>query len=87
MAELDKSDSDLNDESTVDIEASDSQPDESHSVGDAASSLLAKEEERRRLQSDIEAFLAAGGKIQSIDSNVLSDPPKKPESSYGSQPI
>ncbi|WP_370980650.1 hypothetical protein [Agaribacterium sp. ZY112] len=46
-----------------------------------------KEEERQRIQAEVEAFLASGGKINSIDVDVLADPPKKPQSSYGSQPI
>ncbi len=57
------------------------------SRGDSASALANKETERKRIQEDIEAFLARGGKIDSIDSHVVADPPKKPESSYGSQPI
>ena len=40
-----------------------------------------------KLQTDIEAFLARGGEIKTIDTNVLADPPKKPESNYGGQPI
>lgn len=82
MAEKDQIDS-VDDDEVEDIESIDS----SHTVGDSASSLLAKNEARRKIQSDIEAFLAAGGQIQSIDKNVVGDPPRKPESSYGSQPI
>jgi hypothetical protein len=57
------------------------------SCGDSAAVLAAKERERALIQADIEAFLASGGKITSVGSNVVSDPPKKPASSYGSQPI
>ena len=46
-----------------------------------------KEEERRRIQTDIEAFLSQGGTISKIDPNVMADPPKKPTSNYGGQPI
>jgi hypothetical protein len=42
---------------------------------------------RKQLQADVEAFLAAGGKINEIPANVVSDPPKKPQSNYGGQPI
>jgi len=35
----------------------------------------------------IEAFLNSGGRISQIDPNVMTDPPKKPENRYGSQPI
>ena len=53
----------------------------------AHSSLAARNKMREAMQSEIEAFLAQGGKIQQIDDNVMSDPPKKPVSNYGSRPI
>lgn len=52
-----------------------------------SASAIERERARRQLESDIEAFLASGGKIQTIDSNVMADPPKKPQSNYGGQPI
>lgn len=42
---------------------------------------------RADLAADVEAFLARGGQIQQIDDNVMADPPRKPQSSYGSRPI
>lgn len=42
---------------------------------------------RNQLQSDVEAFLARGGTINEIPPNVVADPPKKPQSNYGGQPI
>ncbi len=42
---------------------------------------------RKQLESDVEAFLARGGKINQIAPNVVADPPRKPESNYGGQPI
>lgn len=53
----------------------------------AQSSLKARNKMRDAMSADIEAFLAKGGKIQQIDDNVMADPPKKPSSNYGSQPI
>ena len=35
----------------------------------------------------MEEFLARGGKVQEIESNVVADPPKKPDNKYGSRPI
>ncbi|HEY7771535.1 MAG TPA: hypothetical protein VIC26_00020 [Marinagarivorans sp.] len=46
-----------------------------------------RERARLQLQADVEAFLASGGKIQSVDVNVMADPPKRPQSNYGGQPI
>lgn len=42
---------------------------------------------RGQLDAEIEAFLSGGGKIASIEPNVMADPPRKPESNYGSRPI
>ena len=50
-------------------------------------SSSAKELERQRLQQEVEAFLASGGLIRQIPANLRADPPKKPESNYGGQPI
>lgn len=46
-----------------------------------------KELERKRLQEEIEAYLASGGMIRQIPLNTRADPPKRPESNYGGQPI
>ncbi|RHW20632.1 hypothetical protein [Pseudomonas jilinensis] len=50
-------------------------------------SLEAKAREREMLARQIEEFMARGGKVQEIGDNVVSDPPKKPDSKYGSRPI
>jgi translation initiation factor 1 (eIF-1/SUI1) len=50
-------------------------------------SLAAKNREREELAKQIEEFLARGGTINEVDSNVCSDPPQKPSSNYGSRPI
>ncbi|TWI57532.1 hypothetical protein IQ22_00749 [Pseudomonas duriflava] len=50
-------------------------------------SIEAKQKERDALARAMEEFLARGGKVQEIEPNVVSDPPKKPDSKYGSRPI
>ena len=50
-------------------------------------SIEAKQKERDALARAMEEFLARGGQVQQIDSNVVADPPKKPDSKYGSRPI
>jgi hypothetical protein len=50
-------------------------------------SLEAKQSDRDALARAMEEFLARGGKVQEIDPNVVADPPKKPDSKYGSRPI
>lgn len=42
---------------------------------------------RNQLNSDVEAFLKNGGRVQQIADNVRADPPKKPSMTYGSAPI
>lgn len=49
--------------------------------------VSSREAERRRLEEDMKRFLSGGGKITQVDPNVRMDPPKKPESNYGSRPI
>ena len=43
--------------------------------------------ERQQLEEDMARFLSKGGTIQEIDRDVRMDPPKKPQSNYGSRPI
>ena len=42
---------------------------------------------RTELSDQITEFLAKGGTINQIDPNVMADPPRKPQSNYGSRPI
>ncbi|WP_018275982.1 hypothetical protein WKI13_02040 [Teredinibacter turnerae] len=72
------------------IESDESEDDGGADLDDeylASDGVSSKEAERRRLQAEVEAFLASGGKINQIPANVVADPPKKPESNYGGQPI
>lgn len=50
-------------------------------------SLEAKQREREELARAMEEFLARGGRVQEVEPNVVADPPKKPDSKYGSRPI
>lgn len=50
-------------------------------------SVEAKQKERDALAKAMEEFLNRGGKVQEIEPNVVADPPKKPDSKYGSRPI
>lgn len=65
----------------------DSEDAESSTPEFVSESVFSKDAERKRLQDEVEAFLARGGKIDYVAPNVVSDPPKKPESNYGGQPI
>lgn len=49
--------------------------------------ISSKEAARRQLEEDMAKFLGHGGNIKSIEPNVRADPPRKPESNYGSRPI
>ncbi len=50
-------------------------------------SIEAKQKERDALARAMEEFLSRGGKVQEVEANVVADPPKKPDSKYGSRPI
>ena len=50
-------------------------------------SVEAKQKERDALAKAMEEFLARGGAVQEIEPNVVADPPKKPDSKYGSRHI
>lgn len=56
-------------------------------VVDEMPSIEAKQKERDALAEAMAAFLARGGQVQAIEPNVVADPPKKPDSKYGSRPI
>lgn len=51
------------------------------------SSAEEKEKLRLAMAAEVEAFLSRGGKIQEVGVNVMADPPRKPQTSYGSRPI
>ncbi|AYC34808.1 hypothetical protein D3880_21600 [Pseudomonas cavernae] len=54
---------------------------------DELPSIEAKQKERDALERAMQEFLARGGKVQEVEPNVVADPPKKPDSKYGSRPI
>lgn len=49
--------------------------------------VACKDAARRQLEEDMRRFLSSGGQVRVVDSNVRADPPRKPESNYGSRPI
>lgn len=50
-------------------------------------SLSSREAERRQLEEDMKRFLSGGGEIKQIEKDLRMDPPRRPESNYGSRPI
>jgi hypothetical protein len=79
------SDDDFDDDDVMEGPAEESG---THYVLDAdGADLAARNRIREQLNADVEAFLASGGKITNVDANVMSDPPKRPQSNYGGQPI
>ena len=49
--------------------------------------VSSKDAARKQLEEDMKRFLGSGGNITQVDANVRADPPRKPESNYGSRPI
>ena len=88
MNEKESLDDDLNDDDSSEIDTTDTDDsDDSVSMSDSIAAMADKEAERLRLQADIEAFLARGGKIVEVPTNAVNDPPRKPVSSYGGQSL
>ncbi|GAA5315197.1 MAG: hypothetical protein AseanaTS_04010 [Candidatus Pelagadaptatus aseana] len=56
-------------------------------VGAEHLSVDCRQKVRDKLQSEVEAFLAGGGKIQQIEKNISGDPPQRPGNNYTSRPI
>ncbi len=54
---------------------------------DAERQLADREALRSQMASEVEAFLKAGGKVEQVERGKRADPPRKPESQYGSRPI
>ena len=54
-------------------------------TGDAEEvhTIAAREDARRSLEADVDAFLKTGGKIENVPRNLRADPPRKPENNYG----
>jgi hypothetical protein len=50
---------------------------------DALHTVAAREDLRRKLAADVEAFLKRGGAIQDVPQDTRAEPQKKPDSSYG----
>ncbi|MGT4700542.1 hypothetical protein PDB1_05753 [Pseudomonas aeruginosa] len=48
-------------------------------------SVEAMQKERHALAKAMEEILSRGGKVQEIEPIVVADPPKKPDSKYGSR--
>jgi len=65
----------------------DAHDESSHDDVVVSTSSAARDEMRQSMEDDVAAFLARGGKIQKIEDNVMADPPRKPQTNYGSRPI
>ena len=76
-----------------DMQLTDSDDAESTAEKDAVEDLVvstssaARDEMRQSMEDDVAAFLARGGQITQVDDNVMADPPRKPQTNYGSRPI
>ncbi|MDF1764705.1 MAG: hypothetical protein P1U57_15000, partial [Oleibacter sp.] len=95
MAETEDSDlhdaDDIDDDENDDIGLSDSGEKapkrKAQNADDVEISAAEKEKLRQAMMADVEAFLSRGGRIQTIEDDVLGDPPRRPQTSYGSRPI
>jgi len=53
-----------------------------HTLVDAHS-VRARAAERAQLRADLDAFLAQGGKVTTLEANLRVDVPKPPQNNYG----
>lgn len=54
---------------------------------EAERELADREALRSKMASEVDAFLKAGGKVEQVERGKRADPPRKPQSQYGSRPI
>lgn len=91
MEDFDGEDEQSADENEVDGEAAESveaaRPAASRDEVSEEHTIASRQKVRDEMAREIEEFLARGGKIAQIEPNVTADPPRKPESDYGSRPI
>lgn len=87
--DLDNSDLDADDSmmSNDDLDSDDDTEESTPVNAQVDSSVTAKEAERARIQAEIEAFLSGGGQITQVGTDVMNDPPQRPQANYGGQPI
>jgi len=88
--QLDEDESELesSDNSNNSSDDDDSKDEDLAAAADIAhSSLAARNKMRESMAADVEAFLSRGGQITQVDDNVMADPPRKPQTNYGSRPI
>ena len=50
-------------------------------------SISSREVERKAIEDAMLEFLSKGGSVETIEKDVRKDPPRKPQSNYGSRPI
>lgn len=80
-------DDDFNDDDVAANDSGESSAQVQAADDDSFSSEAARRRMREAMAAEVEAFLSRGGSIQQIEDNVMADPPRKPQTSYGSRPI
>lgn len=74
-------------DSEADAPAESAGPAINHEESPEERTVASRQKQRQEMEDQIAAFLASGGKIAQIEPNVTADPPRKPDSDYGSRPI
>jgi hypothetical protein len=80
---------DADDDTDVEAEAAPAEagPAPNHEESPEERTVASRQKQREEMEDQIAEFLARGGKIAHIEPNVTADPPRKPDSDYGSRPI
>ena len=66
---------------------SDNSNDQFHIDDGRDRSISSRKAERTELEDAMLEFLNSGGSVETIERNQRTDPPRRPESNYGSRPI
>ncbi|OUR98028.1 hypothetical protein A9Q81_12265 [Gammaproteobacteria bacterium 42_54_T18] len=70
-----------------DNQSSENNSDQFHIDDGRDRSITSREAERQELEDAMLTFLSGGGAVQKIERDLRKDPPRRPESNYGSRPI
>lgn len=76
---------DSENEEVLELDDEGYEPEESANDDYVSEAVTARERLREQLANEVAAYLANGGQINYIESNILADPPRKPPCNYGGQ--
>jgi|SRR5690606_11772105 len=83
----DEQDAEDEDDTETESAPAEAGPAVNHEESPEERTVASRQAQREEMEREIQEFLSRGGKIAQIEPNVTADPPRKPNSEYGSRPI